>query len=52
MMLIITPQNTCKTTEHFSEFPIGNTAITVGLMVRLKPGTMLLFGFEVHRDQK
>jgi hypothetical protein len=40
-------QETC-----FSEFPIGNTAITVGLMERLKPGTMLLFCFEVPRDQK
>jgi hypothetical protein len=36
----------------FSEFPMGNTAITVGLMVRLKPGTMLLFRFKVPRDQK
>jgi membrane-bound metal-dependent hydrolase YbcI (DUF457 family) len=36
----------------FSEFPTGNTAITVGLMERLKPGTMLLFRFEVPRDQK
>jgi hypothetical protein len=37
---------------NIREFPIGNTAITVGLMVRLKPGTMLLFRFEVPRDQK
>jgi hypothetical protein len=37
---------------NISEFPIGNTAITVGLMERLKPGTMLLFCFEVPRDQK
>jgi hypothetical protein len=36
----------------FSEFPIGNTAITVGLMEGPKPGTMLLFRFEVPRDQK
>jgi hypothetical protein len=38
--------------RFISEFPIGNTAITVGLMERLKPGTMLLFCFEVPRDQK
>jgi hypothetical protein len=36
----------------FKELPIANTAITVGLMERLKPGTMLLFRFEVPRDQK
>jgi hypothetical protein len=35
-----------------SEFPIGNTAITVGLMETPKTGTMLLFRFEVPRDQK
>jgi hypothetical protein len=37
---------------YISEFPIGNTAITVSLMVGHKPGTMLLFRFEVPRDQK
>jgi hypothetical protein len=35
-----------------SEFPIGNTAITVGLMVKPKPGNMLLFRFVGPRDQE
>jgi hypothetical protein len=42
----------CHQTSSFSEFPIGNTAITVGLMARLKPDIMLLFRFEVPKDQK
>jgi hypothetical protein len=43
---------TVTTLCPFREFPIGNTAITVGLMVRPKPGTMLLFRFEVPRQKK
>jgi hypothetical protein len=38
--------------ETFSKFPIENITITVYLMVRHKPGTMLLFHFKVPRDQK
>jgi hypothetical protein len=38
--------------KYFSEYPMKNTAIIVGLMERLKPGTILLFRFEVPRDQK
>ena len=37
---------------HFSEFPYREVAITVGGTVRPRPGTDLLFHFDVPRGQK
>ena len=38
--------------DILANFPYREEAITVGLMVRLKPGTMITFCFEVPRHQK